>query len=238
MDGMEINIYDTAVLIDGHVDNVFSKDIPFNECYTLPTILDGGYTLTPGTTYVIDLKARVLFNPSGPNVDSNAAAQYETYYTFNPKFLPDPLPLPLYLPTIDSNGVYNFNLTVQPSTTYYIDPNVATGFVYTIGAGNPNFATVVLPTLQGSEPYTITWDNGLHTEQVLGGNIFNFLQTDPPGVSTFTVRGIDPADGLDPTSGTEFVTALTFVAILSAPSQPRDRAFLMTVYACGLRVAA
>jgi integrase/recombinase XerD len=26
-------------------------------------------------------------------------------------------------------------------------------------------------------------------------------------------------------------------AILSAPSQPRDRAFLMTVYACGLRVS-
>jgi integrase len=26
-------------------------------------------------------------------------------------------------------------------------------------------------------------------------------------------------------------------AILSAPRQPRDRAFLMTVYACGLRLA-
>src|ERR1700732_3720524 len=26
-------------------------------------------------------------------------------------------------------------------------------------------------------------------------------------------------------------------AILSAPSQPRDRAFLMTVYACGLRIS-
>jgi hypothetical protein len=36
--------------------------------------------------------------------------------------------------------------------TLYIDPNVATGFTYTISAGNPNFATVVLPTLQDSEP--------------------------------------------------------------------------------------
>src|SRR5208283_6075599 len=76
--------------------------------------------------------------------------------------------------------------------------------------GNPNFATVVLPALQPSEPYTITWDNGLHKEQRLGEEILNFLQTDPLGVSTFTVRGIDPADGLDPTSGTEFVTGLTF----------------------------
>jgi len=68
---------------------------------------------------------------------------------------------PIYLPTIDSNGVYHFNLTVQPGTTYSIDPTVATGFIYTIGTGDPNFATVVLPTLQGSEPYTITWDKGL-----------------------------------------------------------------------------
>jgi YVTN family beta-propeller protein len=107
--------------------------------------------------------------------------------------------------------VYNFNLTVQPNTTYFIDPNVATGFTYTIGSGNPNFATVVLPALQGSEPYTISWDDGLHTEQVLGGKILNFLATDPLWVSTFTVRGIDPADGVDPRSGTGFVTCLTFV---------------------------
>jgi hypothetical protein len=85
------------------------------------------------------------------------------------------------LPSIGPNGVYNFNLTVQPNATYYIDPNVATGFTYTIGSGNPNFATVVLPALQGSEPYTISWDDGLHTEQVLGGNILNFLATDALG---------------------------------------------------------
>src|SRR5208283_3890417 len=115
-----------------------------------------------------------------------------------------------YLPTIGPNGVYHFNLTVQQGTTYDIDPNVATGFVYATGAGDPNFATVVLPSLQSPAPYTIIWDNGLHKEQRLGGEILNFLQTDPLGVSTFTVRGIDPADGLDPTSGTEFVTGLTF----------------------------
>jgi hypothetical protein len=88
------------------------------------------------------------------------------------------------LPTIDSNGVCNFNLTSTTEYDLYIDPTVANGFIYTIGAGNPNFATVVLPTLQGSEPYTITWDNGLHAEPVLGGNIFNFLRSHPRRAAT------------------------------------------------------
>jgi hypothetical protein len=88
---------------------------------------------------------------------------------------------------------------------------VATGFIYSIGSGNPNIATVMLPNLQGSEPYTITWDGGLDSEQLLGGSLFSFLTTDPLGVSTFTVTGIDPADNVDPSSGTEFVTDLTFV---------------------------
>ena len=75
----------------------------------------------------------------------------------------------------------------QGNNIYYLDPLVATGFIYTIGVGDPNFASVLLPDLQGSEPYTITWDNGLDTATVLGGNPFDFLLTDPLGVSTFTV---------------------------------------------------
>ena len=212
VDGVTVLIYDKSQLINGVADLVFLQHLPGTiNSYTLPTVLDGGYTLTPGNSYVVDLKGQILINPSGPVLNSNTATQSQAYFDFTPTsagILPQ-----LYLPSIDSNGVYNFNLTVQSNTTTYdIDPTVATGFIYTIGAGNPNFRTVVLPNLQGSEPYTITWDNGLHTEQIVGGEILNFLQTDPLGVSTFTVRGIDPADGLDPASGTEFVTGLTFVS--------------------------
>src|SRR5271165_3861250 len=210
VNGVAVQIYDKSSLINGHVNVVFYQPLrgAMNH-FTLPTVLAGGFTLTPGTNYVLDLKGLVLRDPTGPLTLANTASLTEAFFDFTPTS--GSIQPPINLPTIDSNGVYHFNLTVQSNTTtYYIDPTVATGFIYTIGAGNPNFATVVLPALQPSEPYTIIWDNGLHKEQRLGGEILNFLQTDPLGVSTFTVRGIDPADGLDPTSGTEFVTGLTF----------------------------
>lgn len=117
---------------------------------------------------------------------------------------------PVWVPTITANGAYQFDISVATGQVYPIDPVTATGFEYAIGAGNPDFATVMLPDLQGNKPYTITWDNGLDTRQVLGGDLFSFLFTDPSGVAAFTVTGIDPADGVDPSSGTDFVTDLTF----------------------------
>jgi len=157
--GIQINLYDPAVLIDGHVDNVFSKDIPpAPPSFTLPTVLDGGYTLTPGTTYVLGLKGRVLIDPSGPNIQANSKAQCQTYYTFTPTSTGS-VPQ-VYLPTISSKGVYSFDIAVQPNTTYNIDPPVATGFKYKIGVGDPLIATVVLPVLQGSKAYKVTWGEG------------------------------------------------------------------------------
>jgi YVTN family beta-propeller protein len=207
-----IHVDPTGNLVPGGFDLVFGQSLPgATNSFTLPTVLAGGFTLTPGISYVVDLFSNILRNPTGPSTGANIEAATHTFFDFTPTSTA-PLPLAIYLPTIGPNGVYNFNLTVQPNATYNIDPTVATGFTYTIGSGNPNFATVVLPALQGSEPYTITWDNGLHARQVPGGEIFSFLLTDPLGVSTFTVTGIDPADGVDPRSGTGFVTGLTFVA--------------------------
>jgi hypothetical protein len=40
VDGMQINIYDTAVLIGGIADNVYSVDVPFNQPFTVPTTFD------------------------------------------------------------------------------------------------------------------------------------------------------------------------------------------------------
>jgi YVTN family beta-propeller protein len=204
-----IHVDPTGNLVPGGFDLVFAHSLPgATGSYTLPTVLAGGFTLTPGISYAVDLFSNILRDPTGPSTGANVEAGTHTFFDFTPTSAG--IQPSVYLPTIGPNGVYHFNLTVQPGTTYDIDPNVATGFVYATGAGDPNFATVVLPSLQSPAPYTITWDNGLHKEQRLGGEILNFLQTDPFGVSTFTVRGIDPADGLDPASGTEFVTGLTF----------------------------
>jgi hypothetical protein len=130
-----------------------------------------------------------------------------TYVNFNLSALTTPV----YVPTIAANGAYQFDIGVTTGQVYPIDPSVAIGFDYAIGAGNPNFATVLLPAVQGNDAYTITWDNGQETAEVLGGDPFSFLATDPLGVSAFIVTGISEADGVDPSSGTDFVTDLTFV---------------------------
>lgn len=221
VDGVTVEIFEKGIHIDpstglletGGSDLVFAHSLAgAMNSYTLLPVSDGGFTLTPGTNYVVGLRGSILRSLATPLMltNANTASESVAYFDFTPTSAG--IQPQVYLPTIGPNGVYNFNLTVQPNTTYYIDPTVATGFIYTIGAGNPRFATVVLPTLQGSEPYTITWNKGRDAKRVLGGDVFNFLLTDPLGVSTFTVTGIDPADGLDPASGTEFVTGLTFVS--------------------------
>ena len=116
--------------------------------------------------------------------------------------------VPINIPMIDSSGVFHFNMAVTAGTTTYIDPTIATGYIYQIGAGNPDFASVTLPILpEQKSPYEIAWDGGLDTAFVSGGKTFDFTGG---GVSEFDVTGIDVANGLSPTDPTAFVTALTF----------------------------
>jgi hypothetical protein len=100
-------------------------------------------------------------------------------------------------------------VAVTAGQTYFIDPTVATGYVYKVNAGDPNFASVILPAIQ-SGLFTLSFlNNGiLDTELLAGGSLF-FFPTG--GVSMFTVTGIDPALGLDPSNPTAFITGLTFV---------------------------
>jgi hypothetical protein len=72
------------------------------------------------------------------------------------------------------------------------------------GAGDPLIATVVLPVLQGSKAYKVTWDQGTfdaHSVRIVGGAVLDFRNTNPPGVSSFKATGIEAADGVDPSSG-------------------------------------
>ncbi len=106
--------------------------------------------------------------------------------------------------------IYGFSLTVQPGITYFIDPAVATGYIYQTGSGNPNFASVELPDIGNPTPYDLYSWNGtsfVFDTTLAADTVFDFPSG---GVSEFEVLGIDPHLGLDPENPTAFITGLTF----------------------------
>jgi hypothetical protein len=133
----------------------------------------------------------------------------------------------VYLPTVQpiptssglvSDVLYHFNVPSvgTPGTTTYIDPLVATGYIYTKGPNDPNFATVDPITDVGNGIYALSvWDGSqwiLVDPGLMHGTVFDFttLNGYSGGVSQFEITGIDP--GLSPTDITAFVTGLTFVS--------------------------
>jgi len=210
VNGVDVLIYDKAALVSGgSPDLVFSQSVSGTTgSYTLPTTLDGGYTLTPGTPYAVDLKAEVLRNPAGPLANPNIAAQSDSFFDFTPTTSPHGVPV--YLPTVTEIGAYSYSMTVVAGTEYFIDPTIATGYVYDIGAGDPNFASVQLPDIQPN-PFDLSYLLGgsWFTALVAPGGTFDFPTE---GVGTFEVTGIDPSLLLNPDDTTAFVTGLTFTA--------------------------
>jgi Fibronectin type III domain/PEP-CTERM motif len=170
-----------------------------------------GTSLSPGTQYTIEISALQTRDGSTTVLtNNNVDALSRVYSNFEVSTSPTP---PVNLPTTTvKNGqvLYGFNMTVAPNLTYFIDPAVATGYIYNTGQGNPNFASVTLPSIGNSGPYSLYLWNGtsfVFDTKLAGGTQFNFLGS---GVNEFEVLGIDPGLGLDPLNPTAFVTALTF----------------------------
>jgi hypothetical protein len=102
---------------------------------------------------------------------------------------------------------------LRDSSPILIDPTVATGYIYQIGAGNPDFASVELPNIDNPNPYQLlVWDGTAFVTadaSLAPDTVFDF---GTGGVSEFEVLGIDPGLGLDPNDASAFVTDLTFVS--------------------------
>lgn len=128
----------------------------------------------------------------------------------------DPLPGPLYLPMANYTNpvpIYQFNgVPVVAGQQVFIDPTVAVGFDYATKAGDPNFASVMMPTGVGDDKYALwLWDGTQWLDagqELTGGQAFSFAAG---GVSQFRVTGIETSAGLNPVA-LNFVTGLTFVA--------------------------
>ena len=219
-DGFQVQIFDKSItLANGQNDITHSVAInPSSTSYTIPTILSSGGRLIADGQHqyainfqVVETRGHVAFT----NSNAQILRRSNSFFDFQP--LPGGAPANVFLPTVSpapdpSTGfgpTYNFHVTgIVPGGKIFIDPFVAVGYDYAIGVGDPNFASVLLPALQG-DPFLLSFlgEPGGQPVSLLGGTEFFFPAG---GVDHFSVRGIHPSLGLDPGNVIAFITGLTF----------------------------
>lgn len=132
-----------------------------------------------------------------------------TFFEFMP--LPNSMGnVAVFLPSAGTNGEWKFDLPVNAGETVNIDPIVAIGYDYQIGAGDPNFASATLPNI-GDGLFDLYLWNGSDwifstvlqhgVEHMFGGS----------GVDRFRILGIETSAGIDPSATTAFITGVSFV---------------------------
>ena len=172
-----------------------------------------GASFVLGHHYALEIQLQDTRNNLPATGFAQVLSQSRTFLDFT--LSAESLPGPLYLPMADYTAavpVYRFSaVPVEAGKTVFIDPFVAIGFDYQTKAGDPNFASVTLPTGVGDGRYGLSlWDGSqwVDSGQVLtGGESFSFATG---GVAQFRVTGIETSAALNPVA-LNFVTGLTFV---------------------------
>jgi hypothetical protein len=163
--------------------------------------------------YSLEISMLDLRNPNGDVSLPNILSRTRSIFDFT--FLKQGDPAKVFLPNVNLQGpapIFEFQpINVQAGQQIFIDPLLAVGYDYQIGAGNPNFKTVMLPTGIGDGWYEIyMWDNGgwIKLADIEGGKKYDFGLN---GLDRFRVLGIEPSAGLDPNDPIAFITGLEFV---------------------------
>jgi PEP-CTERM motif len=207
-----INIYDKSLRVGNNSGQVTNRDLPPGiTSYTVSAADFGvpGNAFTLGKNYSIEIGVIQTKDGTSNSSNVNLEAISRVYADFTPNTGGGP---PVNLPVVLANGSYQFNMAVTAGQTYYIDPEVAVGYDYEIGAGNPNFATLDLPDNIGDGLYDIYGFDANGLQQLLaqnwnGADVFTFA---PGGLGKFRVLGIETSANLDPTNTVAFITGLTF----------------------------
>lgn len=224
LDAIAVRVRDNGVNAGSGIANLIYAQYfaPTTTSVSLST--QPGLALTAGHEYSIEIdqlqtRGNQVFGPGFSTASQIFPAtlnQSRSFFdfTYSPAASPTSVNAPLYLPTasLQPNGLpsYSFDIATKAGQTYFIDPAYASGYVFATGAGDPNFASVLLPDLSGTPNYTIVLPDG-RTFTVLGGQLFDFTQYFGDGVSTFTVKGITELTNLDPGDPLAFAAGLTFV---------------------------
>jgi hypothetical protein len=192
---------------------------PTTTSYAVPTA-----RLSVNQEYAVDIELLVLRNPSNNDTsNANVWTRSRSFFDFTPEpssaTLPPgtPIAIPIVTPSTTIGNTtypttYTFSQTVTASQSVYIDPVVATGYLYQTGTG-PNFASVTPVTSIGTgsyQLYTLS-GNGTYTfkANISAGQTYTF---GGGGVSSFEIVGIPASADVDPSNATAFITGLTFVS--------------------------
>jgi hypothetical protein len=216
-DAVRINVFDKGVtLANGSKDVIFSTALaPTETSFQIPAAnplnpsqpllkSDGQYVLN---IQLIETRGHL---PLTGNFQDNILRRSNAFFDFSPLTGAQPAAfLPTRAPGVDAP--YQFQVTgVRAGEKIFIDPFVAVGYKYAIGAGDPNFASVQLPAV-GDNKYILSYLDGLNLIQILLGANTQFFFPQG-GVGAFEVSGIEVSAKLDPNNVTAFITGLTFVA--------------------------
>ncbi len=216
----------SGIVADGTFTSTFIANALLAPGATSYTVNNDDFTFVPGTTgleigaqYEAAVQLGIFndldptnpfFDPGAPNL-STLRGRSQTFFEFTPLAASTPDGVAVFLPSVDADGVYHFNFEVTAETPVVIDPIIAIGYDYQIGApGDPLFASVILPSISGDDGvYEIFLWNG--TDFTTAGPLnAGDLYTFAGGVDRFRILGIDQAAMLDPGNATAFLTTLTF----------------------------
>lgn len=124
-----------------------------------------------------------------------------------------------FLPNAPSANPSGFGFLFDAATgaPVFIDPLVATGYDYILGAGSPLISQALFPTIAGSN-YKIYALSDLVNPLALsfvstpGGLSVDFSGLAGGGINGFRLSGINVNAGVDPYDANAFVTGLTFAS--------------------------
>ncbi len=207
---VRVQVFDKTATNAQGVDNiVFSNTFAANvTTFTVPPSAN----LLANHPYVLNVQLIETRDGTASTGNPNANISRRSFSTFDFTPLAPGTPPQILLPTVGPGvgAAYQFNAVgVKAGQTIFVDPFVAIGYKYALGAGNPNFASVLLPAVQNTN-FTLAFVSGQSlVQQQLGPNLQFFFPAG--GVSAFDVMGIDPSANLDPGNVTAFITGLTFV---------------------------
>jgi PEP-CTERM motif len=212
-DAVRLNFYNLDQRVNG-LATLF-RSVNLQSPSATGFVVPDAWNLTANTKYSIEINLIQTRDNTSNLAQPNVLSRSRSYFDFS--LLDTPVAGPVYLPTVvPGTGatpyVFTFNITgVSNTATTFIDPEIAIGYDYRIGAGNPNFAAVELPDV-GDGQYELQLWNGSawsFASVVLAGDLYQF---GGDGVAQFRILGIEKEAGLDASDGSAFVTGLRFTA--------------------------